>query len=140
MKQKRRWVVLGIVAIVVLLAIAWYKWPVRLTKVDASEVGLIVLQDGTTGNRAEISDEETIDRLMKEFRSVKMQRERLSWFSGGYHIWVRVCKPDMEIVSDFSVNGSKLIRKDPFFYKVVGKSIDVEYLEQLIEEVQDTEE
>ena len=60
--------------------------------------------------------------------------------SGGYHIWVRVCKPDMEIVSDFSVNGSERIKKDPFFYKVLGESMDVAYLEQLIEEAQDTEE
>lgn len=140
MKQKRRWVVLGIVIIVIILAIGWYKWPVRLTKVDAFEVGLIVLQDGTTGNRVEVSDAETIDRLMKEFRSVKIQRNGLSAFSGGYHIWVRVCKPDMEIVADFSINGSERIRKDPFFYNVVSESMDVAYLEQLIEEAQHTKE
>ncbi|MBP3618433.1 MAG: hypothetical protein J6J38_10395 [Lachnospiraceae bacterium] len=140
MKRKRRWVVLGGVAILVLLAIAWYKWPVKLTEVDTSEVGLIVLLDGTTGNRAEISDAETISRLMKEFCSVKMQKDGVSVYSAGYHIWVRVCKPDMEIVSDFCINGERMIRRDPFFYKVVGEDMDVEYLERLIKEAQETEE
>lgn len=140
MKHKRMWVILGVVVTIVILAVGWFKWPVRLTKVDASEVGLIVLLDGNTGNRVEISDTETIDILMEEFRSVKMQRERLSAFSGGYHIWVRICKPDMEIVSDFTINGNDYIKKDPFFYTISKESIDVEYLEQLIEKAQDTEE
>lgn len=139
MKHKRMWVILGVVAMIMILAVGWFKWPMRLTKVDASEVGLIVLVDGDTGNRAEISDTETIDTLMKEFRSVKMQRKRLSAFSGGYHIWVRICKPDMEIVSDFTINGRGRIQKDPFFYKVMGEDMDVAYLEQLIAEAQGKE-
>ena len=138
--MKRGWMIFGIVVAVVVIVIGCYKWPVRLTKMNTSEVGLIVLQDGTTGNRVEISDTETIEKVMGQFHSIKMRRGKLSAGYGGYHIWVRVCKPDMEIVSDFTVSGKGYIRKDPFFYTISEGTIDVEYLELLIAEAQNTEE
>lgn len=137
MKRKRLWIGLGVFATLILVGIVWFKLPVRLVKPEASEVGLIVLQNGDTGNRVEISDEAIIEKLMTEFRSVKMQRERLSIATGGYHIWVRVCKPDMEIIADFSLSRSGMVQEDPFFYDILKGTVDVEYLERLIEAGQD---
>ena len=75
MKQKKirrslRFLPLAILLILVLL---WF-WPVRIFSGDAGEVESIKIFDGNTGNLVTVTDRETIEKLVENFKSVSHAR------------------------------------------------------------------
>lgn len=124
--------VLGIVAIGIGI---WYKTPIRFVDLAPEDVLEIVFFDGNTGKSAHITDEEEIEKVIADFNSVTLTRDKLSVGYMGFRFKTTIYLKNGEEAdgwNNFIINSADTIRKDPFFYKVQKGTIDYNAIEQLV--------
>lgn len=127
--------ILGFAVTLVLGLVIWYVSPVRLVELDPAEVGEIVIFDGSTGKKANITDEGEIKTIIENLNSVRMKRGKLSWGYTGFAFDTTIYLKNGEKAdgwNNFIINSADSVRKAPFFYKTMEGIIDFDYIAQLV--------
>lgn len=137
--KKKSLTIAAIVCVLVLGIVVWYKTPVGFVNLNPDNVKEIVIFNGNNGQTLHIQDEEDIRYIIENLNSVKLKRRKISSGYKGYSFHTTIYLQNGEESHDwnnFIINSSDTVRKDPFFFDVIGGSIDYDYIEQLFEEQQ----
>lgn len=128
-KWKKRWIV---PACLFTLVVAFF-WPVRFFSGDARDVESIRLFDGNGGGLAEITDRQTIDRLVENLHSVYLRRSpNPSAFSSniGFDLLVDISMKEDGKTCHFEID-SETSGKDGFYYNSYFGKFDYEGMKNL---------
>lgn len=77
--------------------------------------------------------------ITENLNSLKLKRRKISSGYKGYSFRTTIYLDNGEEAdgwNNFIINSSDTVRKDPFFFDVIGGSIDYDYIERLFEEQQ----
>ena len=124
--RKLLFALLAIFLIVLSLAVYWV-FPVSFNKIQPDDVESIVLRSGTTGNRAEITDEAGINDIIRIISACDLKRDSICMGRVGYIMRVEVSLHGGRTVS-FYVNGSTRVEKGIIAYCPVDGEIDFDAL------------
>lgn len=129
--MKRKYIlVLGIIVILFVLGVLWYKIAVEKINIDLRDVSKISIFDGTIGQGVEITDEAEMEYFLNHLNALQLKRNGLSLGRMGYRYRVTIFTKDNR-QREFIINSADTIRKDPFFYRVENGVIDIEFIESL---------
>ena len=137
--KKKSLIIAAIVCVLVLGIVVWYKTPVGFVNLNPDNVKEIVIFNGNNGQTLHIQDEEDIRYIIENLNSVKLKRREISSGYKGYSFRTTIYLDNGEEAggwNNFIINSSDTVRKDPFFFDVIGGSIDYDYIERLFEEQQ----
>ena len=125
-RRKLLFALLAVLFIVLALAVYWI-FPVSFNKIRPDDVQSIVLRSGTTGKRAEISDEAGINDIIRIISACDLKRDSICMGRVGYIMRVEVSLHGGRTVS-FYVNGSTRVEKGIIAYCPVDGEIDFDAL------------
>ena len=137
--RKKIVICIAVAAVLLLLGIVWYRMPVSLPTADSEDIGRIYIFDGRTGKSADIRESWKIERIVEDLKGVTLKREGISL--GYMDVGLRITLYDasgkeVRGWSKFKIKDAGNIRKDPFFYRVVGGEIDLTYIESLLKKME----
>ncbi len=105
---------------------------------SSQDVALMRIQNGSTGEVLEITDEAVIQAVTTPWQDVSLSREKVSIGYMGYSFRITLYdaqgKP-LKGLNNFYVNADTVLRKDPFFYTVTSGSLGHATIEALFEEI-----
>lgn len=132
--MKKKYIVLGIVVLLVVSAFVWWNVPTTfLTSVDANEIASINVRNGNNGTTFEIESREDILYIVEYIQKQSFEKDGVSLFKIGTLYTLSFYNGDEKLISKFIVNGDDTIRKDPFFYRTNSDGLQtvIDYLETL---------
>ena len=106
--------------------------PRKIVAIEPSKVSTINIFDGSTGKSIIVTDRENIDHIIRNLNSITFRKDKLSLGYMGYSLNTTIYKSNGTIYKKFIINSTDTIRKDPFFYRDSTKSIDYNYIRNLI--------
>ena len=117
MKQKkiRRSLHFLPLAILLILVLLWF-WPVRIFSGDAGEVESIKIFDGNTGNLVTVTDRETIEKLVENFKSVYLRRTFDFGSRNGFNLLVDIAVKGRDETCHFTINSERHAVRESRFY------------------------
>ena len=131
MKKKNSIQIIATTLALVAVSALWYCLPTTfLDGVEPSDIKFVSVFDGNTGAGFEISDADEIRYIAEHIQSVKMKKDELSIGRLGYRFRMRFYDAAGKEIANFIINGSNIIRKDPFFYRGEG-DVGFDYLREL---------
>ena len=111
-------VLLGILLAAFAAAWIWYYTPTALLRrVDADEVDVIKVFDGTEGGTFVITEQEDIRAIVEGIQGVRVQRAGRSSNHDGFSYALGFMGKDGKALDELILNGSLVARRDPFFYE-----------------------
>ena len=119
-----------IIAIVICYGLTYI--PRKIVTIEPSKVSTINIFDGITGKSIIVTDRENIDHIIRNLNSITFRKDKLSLGYMGYSFNTTIYKSNGTIYKKFIINSTGTIRKDPFFYRDITKSIDYNYIRNLI--------
>lgn len=134
--MKRKLAIL--VTILAVLAVGtgiWYNVPINLMDLEYDKVMEIVVFNGNTGNATHITDEAQIEHIIENLNDIKLKRSKPSVGYSGFSFKMTIYLSDGNEAdgwNNFIINSDGVIRKDPFFYKVVSEKIDYDYIAGIV--------
>ena len=135
--MKKRVVIFVSTAVILIgILIIWFNASIDLMDLDTDEVMEIVVFNGNTGNATHITDGYQIGYIIEDLNSVEMKRKKPSVGYMGYSFRIMIYLSDGNTAggwNNFIINSSDSIRKDPFFYTVVGGNIDYDYIAGIVD-------
>ena len=137
--MKKR-LIIALAVVLVLGLLIWYKTPIHIADADPADVGEIVIFDGNTGKRVQITDADEIEYVIESLHSVRLVRTKLAGASDGFNLDTAIYLKSGERAggwNDFVINSADSIKAGAFFYKAAGGTIDYDYIEQLSKERQE---
>ncbi len=129
-------IILGAFIVAAAIGILWYNAPLGATDLDPKDVKEIVVFDGNTGKDIRIEKQKDIDYVIDSLNSLRVKRSGLSFGYTGYSYKTTIylnSGEEAEGFNNFIINSPDTIRKDPFFYTVIGSKTPYYYLEDLFE-------
>jgi hypothetical protein len=129
---KRKWLIIVSIPFILLLFFALTFIPHKLIKIDDEVVSKIVVFDGNTGYETEITNSEAITHIINNLNEITFQKGKPSWGYMGYSFDTTILDQDGVVMKEFIINSNDTIRYKGFFYKDKTKSIDYEYIEELV--------
>ncbi len=126
-----------IILIVVILAVAeavilwWIAPKVFLKNQVAEDIQSIKIFDGSTGKQFEVTDKESIERIVSSIQSIKFKKSGISENYKGFSFSMTFFDNDGMEIDSFIVNSDSKIRKDPFFYETEGNMNIFDFLKEL---------
>lgn len=130
--QKRRFIFLAAVSVLLLAALFWWATPVTfLEGVPADKVTSIEVFDGGTGIGFTVVAPEDIQYIVSNLQQASMQREKLSLGYMGTRFRLTFYDDSGVPLETLIVNSANTIRKDPFFYRDPDASLCLDYLVSL---------
>lgn len=115
--KKKGSITIWIAIIVTISIIAWIAPSNFLKGIQAENIAMISVRDGSTGNNFDIINQEDIEFIVGEIQSQSFKKDGISMFLMGTLYTMRFFDSDDKLVSEFILNSDDYIRKDPFFYK-----------------------
>ncbi len=123
--MKAKIVLFSILAILLLVALGigtWYHSPlILLEDVEETEVASISVFNGATGRSFVVKDPNEIAGLVGALRGVKLERSGISENYDGFAFSLSFFDVDGNKLDAFIINSDTALRKDPFFYRVIGE-------------------
>ncbi len=133
-----------IIRLVILVMICggfiWYYTPVNFVSLDAADVYKIMIFNGNSGEKINITDREDIEYLISNWNEVTLKRGGISSNYSGWCFKVTIYLEDGEEAdgwNDFIINSDENIRKDPFFYSTTSTLLEYDYIQNLFDEIED---
>ena len=131
--QKRRFIFLAAVSVLLLAALFWWATPVTfLEGVPADRVASIEVFDGNTGTGFTVVVPEDIQYIVSNLQQASMQREKFSLGYMGTRFRLTFYDDSGVPLETLIVNSANTIRKDPFFYRDPAASLCLDYLDYLV--------
>ncbi len=133
MKKK----IFTIILIAVILAVAeagilWWIAPKTFLKNQTAEdIQSIKVFDGSTGKQFEITDNESIARIVSGIQGVKFKKSGISENYEGFSFSMTFSDNNGKEIDSFIVNSDSKIRKAPFFYETEGDMNIFDFLNEL---------
>lgn len=116
--MKKRVIGLGIVVLLIVFGFVWWNSStVFLESVHPDSISAIQVRDGHTGNRFEIRDAADISYVVEELQGHTFHKSGISLFRMGTWLTLTFTDEAGDTVQEFILNGSDVIRDDPFFYE-----------------------
>ena len=106
-------------AILLILVLLWF-WPVRIFSGDAGEVESIKIFDGNTGNLVTVTDRETIEKLVENFKSVYLRRTFDFGSRNGFNLLVDITVKGRDETCHFTINSERHAVRESRFYSYWG--------------------
>ena len=135
MRSRKGRVILLIITTIIIIAI----WggltyiPRKIVTIAPSKVSSIKIFDGNTGKSIIITDKENIEHIIGNLNGITFKKDKVSLGKMGYSFKTTIYKNSGAVYKEFMINSTDTIRKDPFFYKDSTKSIDYDYIRNLID-------
>ncbi|MFO8193050.1 MAG: hypothetical protein R6U08_09900 [Bacillota bacterium] len=130
-KKKHLWAMV-VILIIIAGGLFWWHAPVNMTHIEPEEVSKIKIFDGNTGKPTIIIEPDDIKHIIENLNKVSLKKEKISMGYMGYSFRVTIYIGD-NIYKEFYINSEDTIRKDPFFYHDISRSIDYDFIKELIE-------
>lgn len=116
--MKKRVIGLGIVVLLIVFGFVWWNSStVFLESVDPGSISAIQVRNGHTGNRFDIRSEADISYVVEQMQGLRFHKSGISLFRLGTWLTLTFTDEDGDTVCEFIINGSEVIRDDPFFYE-----------------------
>ena len=129
--MKKKWIVPCII-LLILFGIIWWVSPVSLMKSVSSEsVYRIEVLGGNTGDVFYIDDPNTITEIIDNIKGLSLKKSKISLMYSGALFNLNFLNADGISIYSITINDSKTIRKDPFFYNDFSESICFDLLTDL---------
>lgn len=130
--MKKRYIVLGCVLCMALLALVWWLVPTHfLGGVTPKDVGKIEIFNGTSGREYVLSDPEQIAFVVEHIQQVPMKKDYIG-LGMGTLFRMQFVNTDGKDMAFFIVNSEDSIRQGMMFYECDGELEQVvEYLEEI---------
>lgn len=132
--MKKRFII-ALAVVLVLGLLIWYKTPIRIADADPADVGEIVIFDGNTGKRVQITDADEIEYVIESLHSVRLVRAKLAGASDGFNLDTSIYLKNGERAggwNDFIINSADSVKAGAFYYRVADGAIEYDYLKQLV--------
>lgn len=130
--RNKKWQV-PLVAIIIAIVIYGLTYiPRKIVAIEPSKVSTINIFDGSTGKSIIVTDRENIEHIIGNLNSITFRKDKWSLGYMGYSFNTIIYKSNGTIYKEFIINSTDTIRKDPFFYRDSTKSIDYNYIRNLI--------
>ncbi|MDO3410531.1 hypothetical protein QWJ34_12235 [Saccharibacillus sp. CPCC 101409] len=110
--------ILIVLAVLCLLAAAYSLTylPRHVVRLDADRVNEIVVFNGSTGRRIEISDRDEIRHIVESLNDVVFQKDKLSVGYMGYGLRTTFIDAKGKRIDELIINSDKRLRYRGFFY------------------------
>lgn len=131
--RKKKWQAL-LAAIIIGIAICYSLTyiPHKIVKIEPSKVSTIKIFDGGTGKSIVITERKEIDHIIDNLNDIIFKKDKCSLGYMGYSFNTTIYKNNGTVYKKFIINSADAIRKDLFFYKDNTKSIDYDYIRNLV--------
>ena len=132
--MKKR-LLIGLAVVLTVGLVIWYHTPIHVADADPADVGEIVIFDGNTGKRVQITDADEIEYVIESLHSVRLVRTKLAGASDGFNLDTSIYLKNGERAggwNDFIINSADSVRAGAFYYRVADGVIEYDYLKQLI--------
>lgn len=117
--MKKRYIILGIVVLLIAFAFVWWNSEtVFLKSVPSDSLSVIQVRNGQTGNRFAISSQEDISYIVETIQGCSFHKSGISLFRMGTGFTLSFLDEDGNTVREFTINGNNVVRDDPFFYEM----------------------
>lgn len=83
--MKKR-LLIGLAVVLTVGLVIWYHTPIHVADADPADVGEIVIFDGNTGKRVQITDADEIEYVIESLHSVRLVRTKLAGASDGFNL------------------------------------------------------
>ena len=108
MKKKRCTIIAVIILLAAALLAVWYFLPTTFLKgVASSDVTLISVFDGNTGESFEICDTDEIRCIVENIQNTKMKKDKLSLNYIGYSFRMKFCSETGKELASFILNSGR---------------------------------
>lgn len=134
MNRKKKWRVILLAVIAIL--IIYYgltNIPREIVAIAPSEVSSIYIFDGNTGKSITITQRNDIEHIIENLNSIIFRKDKWSLGYMGYSFRTTIYKENGGVYKEFIINSTDTIRNDPFFYRDSTKSIDYNFIRNLID-------
>lgn len=132
--MKKR-LIIALAVVLVLGLLIWYKTPIHIADADPADVGEIVIFDGNTGKRVQITDADEIEYVIESLHSVRLVRTKLAGASDGFNLDTAIYLKNGERAggwNDFIINSADSVKAGAFYYRAADGAIEYDYLKQLV--------
>ncbi|MDQ2086991.1 hypothetical protein RBH29_11190 [Herbivorax sp. ANBcel31] len=129
-----------ILIIIIIGSLIWWNTPSSIIDIEPSEVSMIKIFDGNTGNSITVTNTTDIEHIIKNLNMVRLKKEKISIGYMGYSYRTTIYKIDGSVYRELIINSNDTIRKDPFFYRDSSESIDYNFIQDLFDENMEPEE
>ncbi|MFD3157981.1 hypothetical protein ACFIJ5_14085 [Haloimpatiens sp. FM7330] len=133
MKVKKKWKVLLLAIILIAVSYALTYIPHKIVKISPSKVSSIKILDGNTGKSTVITERKDIEHIINNLNSITFKKDKCSLFYMGYSFRTTIYRNDGSVYKKFIINSENTLRKYPFFYSDTTRSIDYDYIKNLID-------
>lgn len=117
--MKKRYIVLGIVVLLIVFGFVWWNSKtVFLKSVSSDNIAVITVRNGQTGNRFEINNQDDISYIVESIQCHSFHKSGISLFRMGTWLTLSFTNEHGKTVNEFIINDSDVIRDDPFFYQI----------------------
>lgn len=89
--------------------------------------------DGHTGKSITITNRNDIEHIIVNLNSITFRKDKWSLFYMGYSFKITIYRENGGVYKKFVINSTDTIRNDPFFYRDNTKSIDYDFIRNLID-------
>lgn len=89
--------------------------------------------DGQTGKSITITNRNDIEHIIENLNSITFRKDKWALGYMGYSLRTTIYKENGGEYRKFIINSIDTIRDDPFFYKDSTKSIDYDFIRNLID-------
>ncbi len=131
MKKKLFIIIITVVILVISESlILWWLAPKYFLK-NADNIHSIEVFDGSTGKHFEITDTQSIERIVNGIQGKKFKKSGISANIDGFRFSMSFKDENGDLIDSFIINSNNKIRKEPFFYDTDGNMDIFDFLEQL---------
>lgn len=136
MKAKKKTVIIAGIAFAVLLAgvFIWYNVAHSKLKfsIDESKVASIEIFNGNTGKEYKITEQSSIDHIVKNLNSITYTKDKSSKGYDGFSFATVIKDKDGKELESCIINYTNTIIYKDYFYRDNTSSIDYGYIEKLL--------
>lgn len=132
-RKKKCWVVLLSFIAILIISYGLISIPRRIVSITPSEVSSIDIFDGHTGKSITITNRNDIEHIIGNLNTITFKKDKWSLGYMGYSLRTTIYKENGGIYKKLIINSIDTLRDDPFFYKDSTKSIDYDFIRNLID-------
>jgi len=131
--NKKVSLVIGIATMLIIVCFIIWITPRNFLKgIQAEEIAMISVRDGSTGNNFKIINQEDVQFIVERIQSQSFKKDSVSLFLMGTLYTMSFFDSNDNLVAEFILNADDTIRKDPFFYKTTPELIGLtEYINNI---------
>ncbi|WP_077617570.1 hypothetical protein [Bacillus sinesaloumensis] len=107
--------------------------PHKVFNIDPNNILKIHIVDGNTGERFDITSEEEIHTITTNLNEVTFKKGKLSAGYMGYRFATTIYDKNGDVLKELIINSSDTIRYKGFFYTATDKTLEYEYIDNLVE-------